>query len=214
MRFVFQSELVDRLLLGPASNGRIVQDSPIRGDVLAAYALNPEKAQELLLTPYRSVAASTVASALAQNTRDAKQSPRISYLEGVVVARLTLDQMLLSTLTMARWWRKVRDRKLSQKSIREAIQRRVDRMYAEARGESERLLELNDPKEDRSRELATAAALLTFLGAIRLVNRTSKHDQKVNLTELSDLADFSENFVVTADRKRWPRYLQGVEGAL
>ena len=188
MRFIIQPELVDRLLLGPVSGGRIVQDSPIRGDVLAAFALNPDEPLELLLTPYRSLGAATVASALAQNTQSDPVSPGISYLEGVVAARLTLERMLLGVLTMTRWWQKVRGKKLTQKALKQAIQRRVDEMYAEANGEREQMEKLSDPKQERSRELATAAALLTFLGAIRIFHRPSKPESEIKIKTLQEMS--------------------------
>ncbi|MEM8725425.1 MAG: S8 family serine peptidase [Pseudomonadota bacterium] len=190
MHFVIQADLVDRLLLGPVSGGRIVQDSPIRGDVLAAYALAPEKPRELLLTPYRSLSAAKVASALAHSTAKADPPSRVSYLEGVVAARLTLDGMLMNVLTMTRWWQKIRDSKLTQKSVREAILDRVNAMYAEASLEDETLTTLETSTVDRSAELVSAAALLTFLGAVDLVSRPSKGSQTIKLANISMMAEY------------------------
>ncbi|MEL7219570.1 MAG: S8 family serine peptidase, partial [Pseudomonadota bacterium] len=87
------------------------------------------------------------------------------------------------------------------KSLKQAIMRRVDEMYAEANGEREQMEQLSDPKQDRSRELATAAALLTFLGAIRIFHQPSQHERQIdirNLREMSQQANFKSSRIADA----------------
>jgi serine protease AprX len=93
--------LVEYILLGPEDDRRQLQDSPILGDVWVMFAKSPGEKQELLITPYRDYPAGRVASELATcNVPGAD----IAYLQGIVAARLTLEEVLQYVVPMTQWW--------------------------------------------------------------------------------------------------------------
>jgi hypothetical protein len=103
--------LVEFILLGPEDDRRQLQDSPILGDVWVEYAKSPGKPVELLITPDREHAAPVVASqlneALAHEIErevDEDKQPTIAYLQGIVAAKLTFEQVLRFVLPMTVWW--------------------------------------------------------------------------------------------------------------
>jgi serine protease AprX len=109
--------LVEFILLGPEDDRRQLQDSPILGDVWVEYAKKPADRLELLITPYKENAAAIVASSLrnALNAdldrwnQDHADAPRqdlstIAYLQGVVAASLTFEEVLRFVVPMTSWW--------------------------------------------------------------------------------------------------------------
>ena len=64
-QFSIPADLVEHILLGPANDRRVLQDSPLLGDVWAAYALDPGAAQDVLITPHKNATAASVARAIA-----------------------------------------------------------------------------------------------------------------------------------------------------
>lgn len=60
-QFSIPAELVEHILLGPARDRRVLQDSPLLGDVWAAYALDPGVVQDVLITPHKNTTAAAVA---------------------------------------------------------------------------------------------------------------------------------------------------------
>jgi len=94
--------LVEFILLGPEDDRRQLQDSPILGDVWVEYARNPGTPLELLITPYKEQAAGRVASALS-DCRDIKDGD-VAYLQGIVAARLTFEEVLRFVVPMTSWW--------------------------------------------------------------------------------------------------------------
>ena len=107
--------LVEFILLGPEDDRRQLQDSPILGDVWVEFAKNPVGRLELLITPYKEKAAATVARAL-RNTlqrglkEDQRKDPEkrdmsdVAYLQGIVAARLTFEEVLRFVVPMTSWW--------------------------------------------------------------------------------------------------------------
>ena len=120
--------LVDHTLLGPARDRRQLQDSPLLGDVWAAYANEPAKPQELLITPHRvdpefkRLAHATgdakharikgqtvgqVAAAIDRRVDRGKKRERyaeIACVQGVIAARLYFDEILKIVAPMTSWW--------------------------------------------------------------------------------------------------------------
>jgi hypothetical protein len=94
--------LVEFILLGPEDDRRQLQDSPILGDVWIEFARAPAEKLELLITPYREQAAGTVAHALAENA--GLEDADIAYLQGIVAARLSLEELLRFVMPMTHWW--------------------------------------------------------------------------------------------------------------
>ena len=94
--------LIEFILLGPEDDRRQLQDSPILGDVWVEFAKKPGERLELLITPYKEQAAGTVAYELSQcqEIRDAD----IAYLQGIVAAKLSFEEVLRFIVPMTYWW--------------------------------------------------------------------------------------------------------------
>jgi len=95
-------KVVEFILLGPEDDRRQLQDSPILGDVWVEFARNPGRKLELLITPYKGYAAGTVARALS-NCSDIRNAD-IAYLQGIVAARLTFEEVVRFVVPMTYWW--------------------------------------------------------------------------------------------------------------
>ena len=117
--------LVEFILLGPEDDRRQLQDSPILGDVWIEFARRPGKRLELLITPYREQAAGTVAAALATvddgtaRRTDVLGEANIAFLQGIVAARLTFEEVLRYVVPMTSWW--------GDKRIADSIRKYVER---------------------------------------------------------------------------------------
>jgi hypothetical protein len=94
--------LVEFVLLGPEDDRRQLQDSPILGDVWIEFARRPGERLELLIAPFKDHTAATVASALSDcpGIGDAD----IAYLQGIVAARLSFDEVIRFVVPMSGWW--------------------------------------------------------------------------------------------------------------
>ncbi len=102
--------LVEYILLGPAGDRRQLQDSPILGDVWIAFAKDPDRAQDLLITPHRSQSAGEVALYLDSLIQDTAQEPtHIGFLQGIIAARLDFPHVLLAVVPLTEWWRSPRN---------------------------------------------------------------------------------------------------------
>ena len=112
MSITLPRSLVEYVLLGPAGDRRQLQDSPILGDVWIAFAKEPGKAQELLITPHRAQTAGRVATEL---DKLIKRGPRdlaeIAYLQGIIAARLYFPEVLEVIVPITDWWQSARNKK-------------------------------------------------------------------------------------------------------
>jgi hypothetical protein len=144
-QFSIPAELVEHILLGPTGDRRVLQDSPLLGDVWAAYALDPGTVQDVLITPHKDTTAARVASrlpdALKQRAEDRKreknptpaphkiQKPKIAYLQGLVGARLYFDEVLCILVPATQWWHepKVKDRieNIDPEKLKRLLKRKV-----------------------------------------------------------------------------------------
>lgn len=103
--------LVEMILLGPMNDRRQLQNSPILGDVWIAYTTDPTAQFDLLITPYKERPAGPVALEITRRIeelgfdRGEGQEPHISYLQGIVAARLFFHEVLQVILPMTKWWR-------------------------------------------------------------------------------------------------------------
>ena len=103
------ASLVEYLLLGPTGDRRLLQDSPILGDVWAAFADDPTAPQELLITPHREQPAVLVASQLddlveARRREQLREQPaNIASLHGIVAARLYFDEVVSLLVPRTSW---------------------------------------------------------------------------------------------------------------
>ncbi|MGH7340844.1 MAG: S8 family peptidase, partial [Candidatus Rokuibacteriota bacterium] len=97
--------LVEFILLGPTDDRRQLQDSPILGDVWIAFARTPGAALDLLITPYMTQHAGLVAEEIERGVSDDDPGrANIAYLQGIVVARLTFDEVLRVVVPLTKWW--------------------------------------------------------------------------------------------------------------
>ena len=109
--------LVELVLLGPTNERRQLQDSPVLGDVWIAYAMDPGKAVDLLITPHKTQAAGPVAVRIAKRLdrldlpRAPGQESQIAYLQGLVAGRLFFEELLRVIVPMTQWWN---DRKVQE----------------------------------------------------------------------------------------------------
>ncbi|HEY5960642.1 MAG TPA: S8 family peptidase, partial [Polyangiaceae bacterium] len=101
--------LVEFILLGPKDDRRQLQDSPLLGDVWVQFASKPDQALELLITPHKNHAAGEVASKLAES--DTEGEANIAYLQGIVAASLTFQQVIHLVVPITHWWWEKRIRK-------------------------------------------------------------------------------------------------------
>ena len=101
-----------RTLLLDGRNPRFLQESPILHDVWAAFARDPDMAQDLLLTVHATARASVIAADLRETLKTwrEKRKPRqveaasVAALAGVVAARVYLDELFGVILPMTAWW--------------------------------------------------------------------------------------------------------------
>jgi hypothetical protein len=75
--------------------------------VWVEFARQPKARLELLITPHKEKAAAETAYALNElvpGGQKAEDRPNIAYLEGIVAARLTFDEVIRFVLPMTSWW--------------------------------------------------------------------------------------------------------------
>ena len=111
-------DLVEYILLGPTGDRRQLQDSPILVDVWIAFAKDPAKAQELLITPQRDQPAGSVAAKINEHIMKLKNLLKeeyypadIAYLQGIIAARLKFKELLRVIVPMTEWWGSSRNKK-------------------------------------------------------------------------------------------------------
>lgn len=75
--------LIEYILLGSGDSRRHLQDSPILGDVWLAYAQEPDKPAELLITSYKDATATELAAKIYEKLeRSDEDDPEIAPLQG------------------------------------------------------------------------------------------------------------------------------------
>src|SRR5262249_24701054 len=100
------SQLVEFILLGTVDDRRQLQDSPILGDVWIDFGKKPDARLDLLISPYMTKHAGAVPEAMDKGLgHDTAEAPAdIAYLQGLVAARLTFDEVLRVVVPKTRWW--------------------------------------------------------------------------------------------------------------
>ena len=103
--------LVNQILLGPRLDLRYTQDSPVLPEVWSAFAADPEGEVEVLITPHKETAAGQLAMELAGKLKahsektGRRKEPNVAYLESVVAARLSFEELVEVVLPQSEWWR-------------------------------------------------------------------------------------------------------------
>ncbi|HVF14827.1 MAG TPA: S8 family peptidase [Acidimicrobiales bacterium] len=102
------AHVVDTLLLGAGGRRRELQDFPVLGDVWSRFADVPGKAHDLLITPTWEKPTGTVATLVATAPGVVDTGPRhdrqVAYLQDLVVARLSLDDLTAIVFPATTWW--------------------------------------------------------------------------------------------------------------
>lgn len=112
MAIAIPRALVEYVLLGPSDDRRQLQDSPILGDLWIAFAREPDRSLDLLITPSKAENASSVARAISDLIkRPANDDPNIAYLQSIVAARLYFEDVLRVLVPMTQWWHDPRNQK-------------------------------------------------------------------------------------------------------
>lgn len=193
----FARELVDLVLLGPTGDRRQLQDSPVLGDVWLAFARDPKRRMDLLITPYHDHAAGPVAMALANALRQLAQSQQmtkralatylkdisVAYLQGLVAARLSFEELLTIVGPRTFWWK---DRDVQKSLLKSAAEQRLllclERLRKWARAKA------GEEKEKVAKELANLSAQDRYiaLAGIILWQAEASADEK-GLNQLADL---------------------------
>ncbi len=183
--------LVELILLGPIGDRRQLQDSPILGDVWMAYAMEPKKAHDLLITPDWHYPSGKVAAKLAEDLRSNEEPghenrPDVAYLDGLVAARLCFRQVLHNVVTMTDWWQrpKLQDR-LIQATAEDRLRDLIDVVLEWVQQQDD---------EDKRQEIAQKFAKFTpedryvALAAI-ILWASESGKKKVGLQSLEELPD-------------------------
>ena len=212
----FARELVDLVLLGPTGDRRQLQDSPVLGDVWLAFARDPKRRMDLLITPYHDHAAGPVAMALANALRQFAQSQQmtkhalatylkdisVAYLQGLVAARLSFEELLTIVGPRTFWWK---DRDVQKSLLKSAAEQRLllclEQLRTWARAKA------GEEKEKVAKELANLSAQDRYiaLAGIILWKAEASSDEK----GLNQLADLPANAVA----ERLQRLLFAIEDA-
>ena len=199
----FARELVDLILLGPTGDRRQLQDSPVLGDVWLAFARDPKRRMDLLITPYRDHAAGPVAMALANALRQVAESQQmtkhalatylkdisVAYLQGLVAARLSFEELITIVGPRTFWWK---DRDVQKSLLKSAAEQRLllclERLRKWARAKT------GEEREKLEKEFANLSAqdrYIALAGIILWQAETSLSDEK----GLNQLADIPANTV-------------------
>jgi serine protease AprX len=110
MAVAVSETIIDILLLGQGDRQRQLLDLPIRGDVWAEIARDSTTMYDLLVTPHHDYSAARVARVLAERTHGAPVGDgarKMSYLTGVVAARLSLEDIWSVLIPMSAWWLRI-----------------------------------------------------------------------------------------------------------
>jgi serine protease AprX len=194
----FARELVDLILLGPTGDRRQLQDSPVLGDVWLAFARDPKRRMDLLITPYHDHAAGPVAMTLANALRQLAQSQQmtkralatylkdisVAYLQGLVAARLSFEELLTIVAPRTFWWK---DRDVQKSLLKSAAEQQLllclERLRKWARAKA------GEQKEKLEKEFANLSPqdrYIALAGIILWQAEASLSDEK-GLNELADL---------------------------
>jgi serine protease AprX len=194
----FARELVDLILLGPTGDRRQLQDSPVLGDVWLAFARDPKRRMDLLITPYHDHAAGPVAMTLANALRQLAQSQQmtkralatylkdisVAYLQGLVAARLSFEELLTIVAPRTFWWK---DRDVQKSLLKSAAEQQL--LLCLERLRKWALAKAGKEKEKLEKEFANLSPqdrYIALAGIILWQAEASLSDEK-GLNELADL---------------------------
>ena len=108
-QFPFRAPSSSRSCSVNTTTGASCRTSPILTDVWIAFAKDPDKPQELLITPAKRESAGKVAHLI--DARVNRTGAEIAPLQGVIAAKLYFDEVLRVIVPMTEWWKMDRVRK-------------------------------------------------------------------------------------------------------
>jgi len=194
--------LIELVLLGPMNDRRQLQDSPVLGDVWLAYALNPTRAIDLLITPDRLSPAGPVALQISEQIGMLQiphapgEESQIAYLQGLVAARLYFAELLRVVIPMTKWWNEPKIQKGIQEyvkgtdSLRDKIQHIIKWATAKTEDEQTKAAEIFAKFDSLDRYASLAAVVLWSaykahnrqqLGAGEAISKATSPDSVVKL---------------------------------
>jgi len=194
--------LIELVLLGPMNDRRQLQDSPVLGDVWLAYALNPTRAIDLLITPDRLSPAGPVALQISEQIGMLQiphapgEESQIAYLQGLVAARLYFAELLRVVIPMTKWWNEPKIQKGIQEylkgtdSLGDKIQHIIKWATAKTEDEQTKAAEIFAKFDSLDRYASLAAVVLWSaykvnnrqqLGAGEAISKATSPDSVVKL---------------------------------
>jgi hypothetical protein len=113
-------EFINTLLFETPGGQRFTLDSPVLPNVWMAYALAPEKSQDLILTVKDDRSSGKGANQLrlmierlrgrapdwGRSLQSEKELPRMTYIPGQIAVRLYFDELMRVVLPLTPWWRR------------------------------------------------------------------------------------------------------------
>lgn len=185
MAIIIPRSFIEYVLLGSPDARRQLQDSPILGDVWIKFGEQPGKEQHLLITSHKSTSARTAAIEIYSRIKSKREAndPGISFLQGVVAASLTFEEVLRDIVPLTDWWHNSRTRAelavYSDPGNGQKLQRVIDTVLAGpddsgAGDKRERLSAL-----DRYAVLAGLMLWAAKPGRTRKFPKAAEHDARV-----------------------------------
>jgi serine protease AprX len=121
---------IEHVLLGSPNARRQLQDSPILGDVWIKFGDEPAKRQQLLITSHKSTTARAAATAIYRRMKPMKTATvaDIGFLQGVVAASLTFEEVLRDIVPLTSWWNDENTQKEIKAYLRPGSAAKIDRV--------------------------------------------------------------------------------------
>lgn len=183
MSVAVDSSVIDGLLLGQGDRRRQLQDFPVLVDVWTELALRPEAMHDLLITPHRDIPAARVADWLEehiQNTGHNVDERVISYLQGLVATRASLEDIWSVIIPGSNWFYKIRMALAADKRTARLQPKQLEKLLElQLKVEVARAPPVTAAEAERSRDEGAVLALRKM--EARLESRPSHERQLIRL---------------------------------
>ena len=103
-------QIIDLLLLGAPERRRQLQDLSVLGDVWSSLAETPDTPPDLLIIPCWGHSTGEVARLLkapGERHNRGRDDISVAYLDGIIVATLSLDDLIEHVIPATTWWRDI-----------------------------------------------------------------------------------------------------------
>jgi serine protease AprX len=185
-QFPIPAALVEHILLGPADDRRVLQDSPILGDVWLAYAADPALPRDLLITPHMETTAAEIASRISERGADRLKGARIAYLQGIVAAKLSFEEVLRVLVPLTQWWKEREIEKKLEKEIKEPekIRGRIHQVLSPERFRAARKLVAGESASVEYEDFTAFDRYVALAGLILWASKQQPPDKKLEAVAL------------------------------